>query len=130
MNTGKPLPAPNFEKTDATPRMAAVLAFGLAATIAICLILAAWFYHHHDRGRAVAGPPAFQNMFQHGVNKQTGIARAWLAQDRLVHEHLETYGWVNHTGGIVHITISRAMDLILAEVASSKPTPRPPRTTP
>jgi hypothetical protein len=123
MSTGEPLPAPDYERTDASPGMVALIAFVLAAIVAVGLVIGWWLYHYHDRGEAVTAAPTPGELFQHGVNEQTGIERAWQEQDRMVHEHLETYGWVDHAAGVVHIPISRAMGLMLA---GAKPRETPP----
>jgi len=52
----------------------------------------------------------------------TANQQSWQAQDRLVRAHLDGYGWVNRAGGIVHIPIERAMDLIVAGKQSTGPT--------
>ncbi len=48
-------------------------------------------------------------------------SQSLLEQERLVHAHLDGYGWVNRAGGAVHIPIERAMDLVVAGKHSSGP---------
>jgi hypothetical protein len=115
MSADEQLPAPESDKTDAAPHAVALIALGLVLIIAFCLSVAAWFYHHRDRGADLASTLAPDGRFQHGPDERTGIEQAWREQDRLVHEHLDTYGWTDHAAGIVHIPITRAMDLMLAE---------------
>ena len=52
---------------------------------------------------------------------QKGIAEAWIEEDRAVHEHLDSPGWIDRTAGIAHVPIGRAMDLILLEKDPSGP---------
>jgi cytochrome c2 len=58
-----------------------------------------------------------------GGEERTKIEQIWKEQDRIVHEHLAGYGWVDRAAGIVHIPIDRAMNLIVAEKRSSGPAP-------
>ena len=115
MKTEAPRPAPDFEKTDASPRVVAATAGALVLIIGFCLILAAWVYHHPDRSEEAVATLAPNGRFQNGAGELTGIELAWREQDRVVHEHLDTYGWVDRAAGVVHLPVSRAIDLILAE---------------
>ena len=130
MNADEPLPAPDFEQTDASPRAMGWLALGLVSTIAFCLGVAAWFYHHHDRSAAVVSTLAPSGRFQHGSDERTGIEQAWTEQDQSVHEHLDGYGWVDRAAGVVHIPIARAMDLMLAEQKPAGPQSTPTKAGP
>jgi hypothetical protein len=125
MNAETPLPAPGYEKTDASPRMVVLIAFGLVAIVGVGLLVAAWIYRHHDRNEALTVAPIPSELFQHGVNEQTGIERAWQEQDRMVHEHLATYGWVDRASGVVHIPIARAMDLMAGAPPPAQSRPKP-----
>ena len=119
MNTDAPRPAPGCEKTDASPGLMALMAFGLVLIVGLCLLAAAGVYRHRARGDAVESTLAPDGRFQNGVDERTGIEQAWKEQDRMVHEHLDGYGWVDRAAGIVHVPIDRAMDLMLAEQKSS-----------
>jgi hypothetical protein len=114
MNPDAPRPAPGYETTDASPRVAAITAVGLVVIIGLCLAVAAWLYRHRSRSEDVESTLAPDGRFQNGPNEQTRIEQAWVKQDRLVHEHLDSYGWVDRPKGIVHIPIDRAIDLMLA----------------
>jgi hypothetical protein len=115
MNADGPRPAALSERTDASPRAVAFVGFSLVAIVGFCLAVAAWVYHYDDRSRAVVLGLAPNGGFQNGAHEQTEIERIWKAQDRIVHEHLDGYGWVDRSAGIVRIPIDRAIDLILAE---------------
>jgi hypothetical protein len=121
MNTDAPPAAPECEKTDASPGLMALMAFGLVLIVGLCLMVAAGVYRHRDLGGTVGSALAPNGRFQNGVDERTGIEQAWKEQDRLVHKHLDGYGWIDRAGGVVHIPIDRAMDLILAEQKPSGP---------
>jgi len=102
----------------------------LAAIVGICLLAAAWIYHHYDRDGSLAPTLAANGRFQNGADETTGTAQAWQEQDRLVQAHLDGYGWVDRTAGIVHIPIERAMDLILAEARPAATPADPTKAAP
>lgn len=90
-----------------------------AAIIAAALMLGACGQRvHSDAAGSIQANPSANAI----ANKQS-----WQAQDRLVHAHLDGYGWVNRAGGVVHIPIERAMDLIVAGNISSGPATDPAR---
>jgi len=130
MNSDAPLHRPDHELRDASPRAIALLGFSLAAIVGICLLAAAWIYHHYDRDGSLAPTLAANGRFQNGADETTGTAQAWQEQDRLVQAHLDGYGWVDRTAGIVHIPIERAMDLILAEARPAATPADPTKAAP
>ena len=119
MNAEAPGPATDFEKTDASPRVVAATACALVLIVGFCLVVSVWVYHHHDRSDEAVATLAANGRFQNGAGEVTSIELAWREQDRVVHEHLDTYGWVDRATGVVHIPVSRAIDLILAEQAAA-----------
>lgn len=121
MKTDAPPPAPAFEKTDASPRVVAMTAFVLALIIGFCLVVAAWVYHQRDQSEATVSTLAPNGRFQNGAGELTAIEQAWQEQDRAVREHLGGYGWVDRASGVVHIPITRAIDLMIAEQKPAKP---------
>jgi hypothetical protein len=130
MKADAPRPAAGNEKTDASPGVMALLAFCLVAMIGLGLGVAGLVYRHHDRSEAVESTLAANGRFQNGADERTGIALAWQEQDRLVHEHLDGYGWVDRSAGVVRIPIDRAMDLMLAETKPAGSPPAPTRAAP
>jgi mono/diheme cytochrome c family protein len=74
-----------------------------------------------DRSEAAEPTFATKGGPGEGADEQPKIEQIWKEQDRIVHEHLDGYGWVDRVAGIVHIPIDRAMDLIVAEKKSSGP---------
>ncbi|MEO6992440.1 MAG: cytochrome c [Lacunisphaera sp.] len=95
--------------------------FNLAAIAALCLMATACGHREHDAADA-AGPMLAASERE----QQAGIAQAWKQQDRVVHEHLNSYGWVDRGAGVLHIPIERAMDLLLAEKTLAASEPRRP----
>ena len=130
MNAEYPRSAPESEKTDASPGLMALMAFGLVSIVGLCLLVAAGVYRHRDRSEVIESTLAPDGRFQNGVDERTGIEQAWKEQDRMVHEHLDGYGWVDRAAGIVHIPIDRAMDLMLAEQKSSGVPPAETKAAP
>jgi hypothetical protein len=130
MNADAPPPAPAFEKTDASPRVVATTAFALVLIVGFCLVVAAWVYHHPYRSEATVLTLAPNGRFQNGAGELTGIEQAWQEQDRMVREHLDTYGWVDRVAGVVRIPITRAIDLMVAEQKPSKPRAAQTKATP
>ena len=119
MNRGRCMMVPDLQATKGRS------GYGLVLLVAACLLLAACSQHARDG--AAAGSAAAKDDTQNGVTDRTAIKQSWRAQDRLVHEHLDGYGWVNRAAGIVHIPIDRAMNLIVAGNISSGPATNPGR---
>jgi hypothetical protein len=122
MSSAAQLPPADYERTDGSPRGILFTGAGLAAGIGAVLLVSALMYR-------AAPPPRFaaaDTLFQHGVRARTTIARDWAEQDRLVHEHLETYGWIDRSAGIVRIPIERAMDVLVTERPEAGKTEGPP----
>lgn len=113
MNTTDDLPVADYEQRDASPAgifvTGALLLVGLAVVLAVCAGI-----YHAQAGDFRHAPDAASG-FEHGPVERTGIAADWADQDRRVHEHLESYGWVDRPGGVVRIPLARAMELIAAE---------------
>jgi len=130
MNPGAPPPAPDVEKTDAAPCVVAMTAFALILIVGFCLVVAAWAYHHLYRSEATVSTLAPNGLFQNGAGELTVIEQAWQEQDRMVREHLETYGWIDRAAGVAHIPIARAIDLMIAEQKPLKPGAAQTKATP
>lgn len=95
----------------------------LIAIAASCLMLTACGQRIRG-GPAATGPTSVaKGGTENGADERAKIELAWKEQDRFVHEHLDSYGWVDHAAGLVHIPIERAMNLIVAEKRSSGPAP-------
>lgn len=116
-----PLPAPRYEPRDAPPRRILLVGLGVAAGIAVVAGIAAVVV------RPTPADDRRQTTFRDGASAETSVAADWHRQDALVHEHLETYGWIDRAHGVVRIPIERAMDLVAREGAE---TPGPPSRQP
>jgi mono/diheme cytochrome c family protein len=99
----------------------ALTALRLVPIVGICLILAACGYSSRDRNGAGDSPSAAARGSPSAVDDRTKIEQAWKDQDRMVHQRLDGYGWINRAAGVAHIPIDRAMELIVAGQRESGP---------
>lgn len=113
----EPKPATAYETRDASPRTVALTGGVIAAGVAGCLAVSAWYVHRHS---IPEGADARQSSFTHSVSQQRSIVLDQQALARDAEEHLQTYAWVDQAKGTVRIPISRAMDALVAEAAASK----------
>ena len=120
MSATTPLPAADYEPTDAPPKRLLLVGGGLAAGIALSLAIALAVYVKRYYDEPALGSVGRQTSFQHSPEATTDIAADWIRQDRAVREHLETYGWINRDAGIVRIPIDRAMERLVEEATPSK----------
>jgi len=108
---------PRYEPQDAHPRVLGGLGAALALLVALGLGAAAVFLRA-DRPAAEGAPEA--TAFPAGARYQTSVEASWTAYERDTRAHLDGYGWVDRSAGVVRVPIERAIDLITA----------PPRTGP
>jgi|CZKI01.1.fsa_nt_gi mono/diheme cytochrome c family protein len=121
MSAGGIQPAHNRAIKDRSPRVMAAAALNLVSIVGFCLMVTSCSYRQSDQADAGELTPAPEGAQQGGGDDQKGIAEAWKEEDRIVHEHLDSSGWINREAGVAHIPIDRAMDLILLEKRSSGP---------
>lgn len=112
------MPMPDYEHSDASTRFVAVTAGLLFLGMAVSLGVAALLYMERYRPMRISPEKQHERSFHYGPEERTSIERDWAEQDRLVHEHLYEYGWIDRRAGIVRIPVTRAMDLIVAESAA------------
>lgn len=115
MNRVHELPPPEYEADDASPVWIVTAVGALTIAIALTLLAAAWLYSAHNAMAFRAAVIGREGSFRNGSLQRTSIARDWSEQDRLVHDHLATYGWIDREAGIVRIPIERAMELTAGE---------------
>jgi hypothetical protein len=120
MNSTIPLPPADYEPRDGSVRAIVWTGVGLAAAIGLVLVIAAAVYLADARRRPAPDGFGRETSFRHSATAQTDIQADWARQDAAVHEHLETYGWVDRKTGTVHIPIERAMQLLLDESSAEK----------
>jgi hypothetical protein len=120
MNLATELPPANYEPRDASPMMVALTIAGVAAGVALTLLVAWFLQERHNRVADLAAAPK-QTSFQGSSRMQPDVAQDWMRQDAAVQEHLQTYGWIDRGAGTVRIPIDRAMQLMAEE---SKPANR------
>jgi mono/diheme cytochrome c family protein len=117
MNAAEPLAASKPEKADAI----VLTGFSLVSIAAVCLMATSCGYRQRDQ--SATAPPALAEtrLPANGGKEGPEIEQNWKELDRIAHEHLDGYGWVDRAAGVVHIPIDRAMDLVVAEKKSSGP---------
>ena len=114
------------ELSDAKPKLVATMAGALFLMIFITMAAVAWMY-----ARLYAPNPAMpvqrhQEDFQNAPHSMTSIEDDWKVIDANTHRHLDGYGWIDPSHGIVHIPIQRAMDLVAAQGLPARPGQTPP----
>lgn len=115
--THLPVPGGGYEKTDATLRPIVVLAVILSVIVVVGLIAIGGLTVLVNGQLARTQPPV-PSMFNPNQTPpeprlQVLPRDSWqqmLAQDT---KRLNSYGWVDQNGGVVHIPIDRAMELLL-----------------
>lgn len=124
MSAEAPLPAPDYEPTDASVGGVAlalgVVAFGIAAGLATCAIL----YTTRHAPELPTRPLGADASFRHGPDERTSIAQDWMKQDAAVWTHLHSYGWVDHAHGVVRVPIDRAIELELRDAEQGAAAPQ------
>lgn len=107
MNDAKENPV--YEARDASTPQVVTGAAVLFALIGFSLIVAAFVYRS-DSILPIRNDA--KTSFTHGSENESTIVRDWREQDKLVRDHLESYGWVDRKNGLVRIPIERAMELM------------------
>jgi len=110
--------AEKHERTDASPRLAAIIAAAVALGLGLCLLAARGIIGAGSHAGAPRLGPA--GLFTHGPAERTGIEEEWPKISAETREHLESYGWIDRPAGIVRIPIEQAM-VRLAAGASAPP---------
>jgi hypothetical protein len=123
MTLTRPPSSDGYEMSDASPAVAGLIASVILAGLVVTIVVAGWIDHHYPSARSRRDPA---ESFQHGPAAKTGIERDWAEQDRVVCEHLATYGWINRPAGVVHIPIERAMAVIATEAVGPQPKEKQP----
>jgi len=108
---------PGHERTDADTRKVLMFGVGLAVII-LAACFAMWItFAYLNAHQPPTGPPPSPLATERRlppeprlqVSETEDISKVVADQDK----HLSNYGWVDKDGGIAHIPIQRAMDLIL-----------------
>lgn len=120
MNECTPAAAPGYEPSDASPRRLLLVGGGIAAGIILSIGIALVVYIRFDRRATPRGPVARQTSFQHSAQATSDIAADWTRADAEVHQHLQTYGWVDRQAGVVRIPIDIAMQRLVDEAKARK----------
>lgn len=98
------------ERSDVSVRLVAMIAFGLAATVALSSLVIGLVYPH-----ALHGPSDAPRFVTAAPRLQIDPA-ADLRTYRTAEEHvLESYGWIDRQRGIVHVPIEQAMREVAAD---------------
>lgn len=124
MSSPVPLPAADYEPSDARPGALLVVGAGLIVGLLLSLVVSFLFYAKRFPGGLDSAGGGRQTSFHESAEARTDIAADWARQDAAVRTHLHTYGWVDRAHGVVRIPIDVAMERILAE-SSHRPGGQP-----
>jgi hypothetical protein len=112
------------ELSDLSPRAIAMFGIALAATVIICLILAAWifgFFAARETKLDLPPSPLAKPAAPAGPHLQV-FAPKELAEMRAAEEKILTsYDWVDRQAGTVRIPIERAMQLLVERGLATPP---------
>jgi hypothetical protein len=110
---------PAFEKRDLDPRQLVKVGIGFVAALALVLLVTT-LLQYSWMGRAApfsASAPSLNPPAQVQLPSQPRLEVVPGLNYQELHAHeleqLESYGWVDRSAGVVHIPITRAIDLIL-----------------
>ena len=111
------------EVTDANARTMLIFVTGLFAVIIGTMVALGFMYIHLYAKDPVL--PAKQASFKHSQIAKTSIATDWRTIDELAHQRLDGFGWTDRKAGVVHVPISRAMELVAREGLPARITQTP-----
>ena len=111
--------SPGYEASDASPRVALLTAAVLALGVALSLLAAAGFYLHRHGHSADGGHAPSQTSFRDGPSQRMSIQTDWTQLQADTRPHLEEYGWVDRSNGVVRVPITRAMELLAKEPSAT-----------
>jgi hypothetical protein len=105
-----------YEKRDASARVMGLFAAGLLGTIAVIVILMAVMFRYLSASQSL-GPPSSPFAADRVLPPQPRLqADPKVDLQRLREQessNLNSYGWVNPSGGVVRMPIDQAMDRVL-----------------
>lgn len=107
MNPEPSTPPPDYERSDAHPRLVVGIGAFLFALIGIGVVVGHLLLPSDRYPARTGGLPTTGS----GPTDAADLQRAWADQDRIVHDRLERYEWVDRSQGIVRIPIEEAMQL-------------------
>lgn len=97
---------PDYERSDADPRLICLLALGGAAFLVLAPVILSAVYplaRHEPLARAPESIPGPRLQIDPGKDLRASSAAA--------SARLSSYGWIHQPGGILHLPIDRAMRL-------------------
>jgi len=121
MKTTAETDSPGYEATDASPRVVVLTAVVLAVGVAVSLLVAAGFYLHRYGPLVGKGDAPRETSFHTGPEQRTSVENEWTQLQAETRTHLEGYGWVDRSKGIVRIPIAQAMERLAKEPSTSAP---------
>ena len=103
------------EVSDASPKVIGMFVVGLFAMIFAAMGALGWMYVHlYAKTNAIPVQPQ-EDSFKHAPRAKTSIAKDWNAIDAQTHARLDNYGWEDRARGVVHVPLTRALELVAKE---------------
>jgi hypothetical protein len=103
------------EVSDASPKVIGLFVVGLFAMIFAAMGALGWMYVHLYAKTNAIPVEHHEDSFMHAPRVKTSIAEDWDAIDAQAHARLDNYGWVDRARSVVHLPITRALELVAKE---------------
>jgi hypothetical protein len=113
------------ELSDADPAVIVRWVIGLFVMIFTTIALVGWLYSHLYTRASAIPVQRRQTSFENAPRAKTSIAQDWATVSALAAQRLDGYGWTDRAHGLVHVPISRAMELVAKEGMPARNLPRP-----
>ena len=103
------------EVSDASPKVIGMFVVGLFVMIFAAMGALGWMYSHLYTTANAIPVKHQEDSFKHAPRAKTSIAKDWDAIDAQAHARLDNYGWADRSRDVVHVPITRALDLVAKE---------------
>ena len=113
------------EESEPRPWALALVFGGVFLTIIVTMLVVGRMYTHFYSASPAMTAPVAETRFSYSPWARSSIADDWIDIDVQSQKRLGAYGWVNQASGVLHIPISRAMQLVIREGLPARQTATP-----